>query len=69
MIIRCHVCSADPCARWKPPPARIFIDPYEVDGSLRDVPVYTCRDHLSPKREAEIQKWEKDCWWQKGELR
>jgi hypothetical protein len=69
MIIRCHVCGADPCARWKPPPARIFIDPCEVDGSLRDIPVYACRDHLSPKREAEIQKWEKDNWWQKGELR
>ena len=35
-----HVCSLDPCARWKPQPARIFVDPYEVDGSLRDVPVY-----------------------------
>ena len=33
MTIRRHVCSLDPCARWKPQPARIFVAPCEVDGS------------------------------------
>jgi hypothetical protein len=27
MIIRCHICNADPCGRWKSPPAMIFCDP------------------------------------------
>jgi hypothetical protein len=33
MIIRCHVCNADPAARWKSPPAMIFRDPYREDDS------------------------------------
>ena len=49
MIIRCHVCLADPCGRWKQPPAIIFIDRY-----LKREPVYACRDHLSARRAEEI---------------
>ena len=52
MIIRCHVCIADPAARWKSPPAMIF-----HEGRQRPRrPVDTYRDHLSPKREEEIQE-------------
>ena len=75
VIIRCHVCEADPAARWKSPPAIIFHDRYREDGSKRkddsgqDVFVYACRDHLSAKREEEIQKCETDRSWKKGELR
>jgi hypothetical protein len=46
MIIRCHVCSADPDRRWKSPPAMIFHDTYREDGSARDDPLHACRDHL-----------------------
>ena len=35
MIIRCNVCGADPCGRWKSPPAMIFGDRYREDGSTR----------------------------------
>jgi len=75
MTIRCHVCGADPCGRWKSPPAMIFCDRYREDGSIRkddsgqDVFVYACRDHLSEKREKEIQEREKDHGWKTGELR
>jgi hypothetical protein len=69
MIIRCHVCNADPDGRWKSPPAMIFCDPYREDGSKRDDPVRACRDHLSPKRAEEIQERERDRGWKKGELR
>jgi DNA (cytosine-5)-methyltransferase 1 len=69
MIIRCDVCNADPAGRWKSPPAMIFRDPYREDGSARDDPVPACRDHLSAKREKEIQEREKDRGWKKGELR
>ena len=68
MIICCQVCNADPDGRWKSPPAMIFCDPYREDGSARDEPVRACRDHLSAKREEEIQRREKD-HWRKGELR
>jgi hypothetical protein len=67
MIIRC-LCGADPAGRWKSPPAMIFQDRYRGDGSKRDDIVYACRDHLSPKREEEIQEREKN-HWKKGELR
>ena len=69
-IIRCQVCNADPDGRWKPA-AMIFCDPYRDDGSKRKDPnfVHACRDHLSPKREEEIQRREKDLGWKKGELR
>ncbi len=75
MIIRCHVCSADPDGRWSSPPPMIFRDRYREDGSIRkddsgqDVFVYACRDHLSAKGEREIQEREKDRGWKKGELR
>ena len=70
MIIRC-LCNADPDGRWKSPPAMIFSDPYREDGSERKDPdfVYACRDHVSPKREEEIQRREKNRGWKKGELR
>jgi hypothetical protein len=74
MIIRCPVCGADPDGRWMSPPAMIFCDPCWEDGSKRkddhgrDVFVYACRDHLSAKREKEIQEREKD-HWKKGGLR
>jgi hypothetical protein len=44
----------------------IFWDHFREDGSVRReandqvVFVYACRDHLSPKREEEIQKREKN---------
>ena len=38
MIVRCNACSADPCARWKPPPARIFILS-ESTGAFETSPV------------------------------
>jgi hypothetical protein len=74
IIIRCR-CNADPAERWKSPPAMIFCDPYREDGSVRRdaddqvVFVHACRDHLSPKREEEIQRRELDRGWKKGELR
>jgi hypothetical protein len=46
----------------------LFRDPYQEDGSARDDPLRACRDHVSPKRENEIQEREKD-HWKKGELR
>lgn len=67
MIIRCHVCCADPLGRWKQP-AIIFHDLYREGGGARDDTVYACRDHLSAKREEEIQTREKG-HWKKGGLR
>ena len=55
--------------RRRSPPAMIFRDPYREDGSKRNDPVPACRDHLSPKREEEIQRREKDLGWKKRELR
>jgi hypothetical protein len=51
-------CNADPDGRWKSPPAMIFHDRYWEDGSKRTDTdfVHACRDHLSRKREEEIQK-------------
>ena len=63
MIICCHVCNASPVGRWKTPPAMIFCDPYREYRSARDEPVRACRDHLSAKREQEIQEREKDRGW------
>ena len=63
MIIRCNVCQADPVGRWKSPAATIFYDPYREDGSARDEPVRARRDHLSAKREKEIQEREEDRGW------
>jgi hypothetical protein len=40
MIIRCHVCGADPAGRWKSPPGIIFHDPYLDDGNKRGDFVY-----------------------------
>jgi hypothetical protein len=68
MIIRCHVCGADPLGRWKQPPAIIFHDPRREGGGARDDFVYACCDHLSARREEEIQTREKG-HWKKGGLR
>jgi hypothetical protein len=62
MIVHCHICQGDPCERWRSPPMCIFIDRYQEDGRARDEPVYACRDHLSAKREEEIQRREKGHW-------
>jgi hypothetical protein len=62
-VIRCATCLADPCGRWKEPPAIIFVD--HDDGRRR----YACRDHLTPKREEEIKAREKALGWKAGELR
>jgi hypothetical protein len=64
MLIRCHVCHADPAGRWKQPPAMIFIDPYREDGKK-----YACRDHLSPEREDEIKARERERGLKEGALR
>ena len=53
----------------------IFRDPYKEDGNIRKdannqvVFVHACRDHLSPRREKEIQERERERGWNKGELR
>jgi hypothetical protein len=68
MIIRCHICHADPAGRWKQPPAIIFID--EPPGCIaRDPSHYRCRDHLSPRREEEIRVREQARGFEKGALR
>ena len=55
MIVRCFTCQADPAGRWKQPPALIFIDNHRKDGGSK----YRCREHLSAKREEEIQAAER----------
>jgi hypothetical protein len=57
--IKCARCGADPCGRWRQPPKIIFCDPYAqgAGASGRDF-VYSCRDCLSQRREAEIRKRE-----------
>ena len=64
MIIRCHVCGADPLGRWKQPPAIIFhgTSTGEWRQGARDDTVYAYRDHLSAKQEEEIQRREKGHW-------
>ena len=59
MIIRCNVCQADPAARWKQPAMSIYVDPYKPDGGIRNRAVFSCRDHLSVRREEEIQQRER----------
>ena len=63
-VIRCHVCQSDPIGRRKEPRVCIFIDPHEGGGRR-----YFCRDHLSERREAEIEAREKDRGWPPGGLR
>jgi hypothetical protein len=65
MIIRCHVCSADPCGRWKQPPEIIFIERHQPT----DDPQYFCRDHVSPAKEEELRAREKALGWPPGGLR
>ena len=64
-VICCGVCRRDPCGRWTPEPAMIFIDPYRSDGGSK----YRCRAHLSPQREEKIQQRERERGWPKGTLR
>jgi hypothetical protein len=63
MIIRCHCCGADPCGRWRQPPAVIFHD-FDAKGTDADPRgfLYTCRSCLSTKREEEIQAREREHW-------
>ena len=65
MLIRCHACRGDPCARWMPQAAMMFADGVDADSRRR----FACRDHLSPKREEEIKAREKALGWKAGELR
>jgi hypothetical protein len=70
MIIKCD-CGADPCGRWKQPPAIIFHDFYWPNGSRRRDPdfVRSCRSCLSERREEETQARERTLGWPKGGLR
>lgn len=60
MIIRCWSCRADPLGRWKQPPASLFADPYKADGGIRNRAVFSCRDHLSPRRREEVQRRDRE---------
>jgi hypothetical protein len=64
MIVKCQTCGADPCARWREPPAMIFVDPYRDEREK-----YACRDHLTEKREEEIKARENALGWPPGGLR
>jgi hypothetical protein len=64
MIIRCHVCHADPIGRWKQPPTMVFTDPSPDDDHR-----HACRDHLSLKREEQIKTREKSLDLPPGGLR
>jgi hypothetical protein len=69
MIIRCSL-RRRPCgAQEIAVTGDDLLRPQCEDGSARDEPVRACRDHLSAKREEEIQRREKDRGWEKGELR
>ena len=45
MIVKCHVCSADP-GGVEVAAGSIFIDPHQEDGSGGGDPVYARREHL-----------------------
>ena len=51
MIIKCHICSADPAARWLSPPQNIYVDRHRSDGGSK----YRCFAHLSERRREEIE--------------
>jgi hypothetical protein len=55
VIIKCHVCGADPAGRWKKPAALIFINRMVEDEEGIARPEYRCRTHISAKRETELQ--------------
>jgi hypothetical protein len=65
VIVRCHICLADPVGRWKQPPAMMFADGVDADGRRQ----FSCRADLSPKREAEIKTREKALGLPPGGLR
>jgi hypothetical protein len=70
MIIKCAVCDSDPLGRWRQPPAIIFPDPYAKGAATSERGfVYACRDCLSPQREQEIARRERERGWPKGGLR
>ena len=65
IIIRCFDCHADPGGRWVQPPVLVFIDEPPPDPKTRrrvarEPSHYRCRQHLSAKREAEIQTRERE---------
>jgi hypothetical protein len=70
MIVICHVCGARPYAQDETPPAMIFRDPYSegADAEKRGF-VYACREHLTPKREEEIAKRERELSWPSATMR
>jgi hypothetical protein len=64
IIIRCHVCGADPAGRWVQPPALIYIDEPPPDPKThrrvdRKPEHYRCRAHVSEQKEEAIQKSER----------
>ena len=63
MIIKCETCGADPCGRWKEPPAMMFVE--RVGDERR----YFCRDHLPAKKKEQIEARERDLGWPTGHLR
>ena len=63
MIIRCHLCHADPCGRWGQR-ACIFVEP-QPKGEER----YRCRDHVSPAKEQELKARDRERGWPPGGLR
>jgi hypothetical protein len=58
MIIKCGVCDADPCGRWKQPPACIFVVDQRLTGPSR----YACREHLPSQRKETLENWERAHW-------
>ena len=65
MIIKCKTCGRDPAARWRLQPAMMFADGIDADGRRQ----FSCRDHLSEKREAEIKARERALNYSPGALR
>jgi hypothetical protein len=57
----CWVCGADP-AGFNPeqPPKNIFREDRHDDGSPRIDPIYACREHVSKRREQELQRRERE---------
>ena len=78
MIICCHQCDADPIGRWKQPPAMIFHDRYPNPAKLEKAKaaeledrgyLFSCREHVTPQRERELQQRERERGWPEGGLR
>jgi hypothetical protein len=79
LIIKCHICDGDPAGRWREPAVEIYHDFYAEEG--REVTVdeegnahdrgfaYSCRRHLTPRRELELQAGERARGWRAEEVR